>query len=545
MSEIEQDEDRRAAYKEAAIELGKGIGIGLVPILGQAIDAYDTIESSIALYQAKAAEDKENAQFDFLLALVGWIPGPGDGVKKSLRIVNRNPDRFAPVLYDLLRFVLNECGIQTSPEALLEEIFNASALKARIDDIRQGVEDASAFQSLPESMQTVVRNSMLMASTNMPVLVGVVEKRLKKWRGKQRNSSAKEPSKGPAKQQPPKAEHSDTAKSGKDGNTPGHANTSVNAQIATQSLEGLTNEMLGISGEHIADYICAYEFGWGKDWQAHDKGAGGAWKNGTPGKNRLGKLSKGGSPKAKHVLYKLSDGANGTGIDAVWRADGQNGGKPYAIVEAKSTRDEDAPKFHRKTGNTRKPAVTSTLGVNAVADTSELIEPLEEETTSPSPEKEAKGKGKASGKAGGKSGKASGKFGKSTSTSTRGSQKNEKTGESQSAKSKGAVKDVLVQMSHEWIHENIKKAVSDDIADEIRLKRSKSYSRHLFFSPAYHSEATKAHMIAKRDNLPETQHTEHKAFHYDDDEVRKAVNKRKASLQKKYGNNIPSLKAEK
>jgi hypothetical protein len=194
------------------------------------------------------------------LALIGWIPGPGDGVKKSLRIVNRNPDRFAPVLYDLLRFVLNECGIKTSPEALLEETFNASALKARIDDIRQGVEDASAFQSLPESMQTVVRNSMVMASTNMPVLVGVVEKRLKKWRGKQRNSSAKELPKGPAKQQPPKAEHSDTAKSGKDGNTPGHANTSVNAQIATQSLEGLTNEMLGISGEHIADYW-AFEAG--------------------------------------------------------------------------------------------------------------------------------------------------------------------------------------------------------------------------------------------------------------------------------------------
>ena len=150
MSEVSQDADQQAAYREAAVELGKGIALGLVPFLGQAIDAYDTIESSIALYQAKSAEDTEDTQFDFLLALIGWIPGPGDGVKKSLRIVNRDPERFAPVLYDLLRFVLQECGIKTSPETLLEEIFNAGQLREQIDTIRQGVENSSVYSSLPE-----------------------------------------------------------------------------------------------------------------------------------------------------------------------------------------------------------------------------------------------------------------------------------------------------------------------------------------------------------------------------------------------------------
>ena len=52
------------------------------------------------------------------------------------------------------------------------------------------------------------------------------------------------------------------------------------------------------------------------------------------------------------------------------------GGKPYAIVEAKATRDEDAPKFMRKINNTRKPSITSTLGVNGITDPSELIEPF-------------------------------------------------------------------------------------------------------------------------------------------------------------------------
>ncbi|OZZ70897.1 hypothetical protein CDA36_06580, partial [Klebsiella pneumoniae] len=73
-------------------------------------------------------------------------------------------------------------------------------------------------------------------------------------------------------------------------------------------------------GEHIADYICAFEFGWGKDWDGHDKGSDGNWLEGVPSASKMGKLSAGGSPKAKHVLYKLTDGANGTGIDAVWRA---------------------------------------------------------------------------------------------------------------------------------------------------------------------------------------------------------------------------------
>ncbi|NAT39001.1 hypothetical protein CU661_18485, partial [Pseudomonas syringae pv. actinidifoliorum] len=91
-------EDRSDAYQEAAVELAKGIALGAVPFLGQAIDAYDTIESSIVLYNAESTGGKEDAQFDLLMAIIGWIPGPGDGLKKSLRIVNKDPERYAPVL---------------------------------------------------------------------------------------------------------------------------------------------------------------------------------------------------------------------------------------------------------------------------------------------------------------------------------------------------------------------------------------------------------------------------------------------------------------
>ena len=86
-----------------------------MPFLGQAIDAYDTVESAIRVYQSETAASKEEAQFDLVLAIIGWIPGPGDGVKKSLRLVNRDPERFAPVLFDFGIHAI--CGTRVTDEA--------------------------------------------------------------------------------------------------------------------------------------------------------------------------------------------------------------------------------------------------------------------------------------------------------------------------------------------------------------------------------------------------------------------------------------------
>lgn len=99
-----------------------------------------------------------------------------------LSLVNKDLQRFAPVLFDLLRFVLQECGIQTSPEALLDAVFDAAKLKVQITEVKQGVEDASAFKSLPQWMQVAVSDTLNMAQQNMPRMVGVEQKRLTKWK---------------------------------------------------------------------------------------------------------------------------------------------------------------------------------------------------------------------------------------------------------------------------------------------------------------------------------------------------------------------------
>lgn len=370
--ELDEDEDqidpqaqKNAAYEEAVVELAKGIALGAVPFLGQAIDAYDTIESAIRVYQAETAATKEEAQFDLVLAIIGWVPGPGDGVKKSLRLVNRDPERFAPVLFDFLRFVLEECGIRTSPEELLAKIFNAGALSSQLDEIIEGVKDSSAFEALPNELQVMTMNVLVIARDNLPSMLGIVERRLLSWRRKQRNSSAMTSDNGqPAIEKKPKGEARDNAE-GKDSPINAKHNQIDTQKTRKHPIEGIDNAILSVAGEHIADYYCYEKLGWGTGWEAHDLGGAGQWMGAKPGAQVAGKLSRGGSPKDHHKLFKLTDPAFGTGIDAVWCANGcaNNDGKPFAIIDAKAsaTGKNKKPKYMSKPGNTRKPGISSLL----------------------------------------------------------------------------------------------------------------------------------------------------------------------------------------
>lgn len=521
-----------SAYEEAAVDLGKSIALGAVPVLGQLIDLYDTLESALALHLAQTDEDKDNAKFDLLLAIVGWVPGPGDGVKKSLRLVNRDPQRYAPVLFDLLRRVLHLAGIETSPEALLQGIFDSGYLRAQMDRIQQGVRDYSGFKALPQATQTAVMSVLAAAAASIPAMVSIVEKRLLVWKRMQRNSSAREPAQGRARRDKPEKTDPDVHKTGKDGASHGHAGESVKAVVAEKALHELTNEAVGISGEHIADYICAQTFKWGTDWQKHDDGAEGQWTEGKPDNTKLGKLSQGGSPKTGGALYRLDDGPNGTGIDAVWRAGGNNGGKPYAIVEAKATKDEDAPKFAKLPGSKRKPSIKSKLADNAPdlnPQAKDLVEPNDDDQ-----------KGNPAASSGAKSSKPSGsrkKLGGGAAPANGGAN----TTTSASAK---APREILVQMSHEWIKENLARAVGGALRDNVLAK---GYSRHLFYAPYWHPSCSpKAHMVARHDRKPPSEHANHDAYHYDDAKVKAAVNYRKAKLRAKPEfANVLSLQEEK
>nr|WP_244999395.1 hypothetical protein [Pseudomonas viridiflava] len=405
-------------------------------------------------------------------------------------------------------------ALKTSPEELLKQVFDAGKLRGELDDIITGVKGSSTFQGLPNWAKTSVVTVLAASRDNMPAIVGVVEKRLVKWKGMQRNSSAASSgSSHPKRVEKPASKDTTVAAQGKENASGTHSNQVEASRVGLQAPSSILNEGLGVSGEHIADYICAVEFGWGKDWDGHDKGSDGKWLEGLPSGSKMGKLSKGGSPKARHVLYKLTDGANGTGIDAVWRADpATNYGKNFAIVEAKASRDEDGPKFMRKVNNTRQPGVASKLGVSGATDPSELLEPLELEQEAPPAKK-------------------SGKFSRSKSSPPAYCEKKQIYKKP---------KQILVQMSTEWIRANIESAVPKTLVYQILG----SYSRHLFYAPLYHpKQSPKDHALARLNNTDETTHANHSAFHYNDQEVKSFVNKRKKSLATKYGK-LSSLNIE-
>ncbi|MCO6524282.1 MAG: hypothetical protein J6562_04580 [Candidatus Schmidhempelia sp.] len=128
----------------------------------------------------------------------------------------------------------------------------------------------------------------------------------------------------------------------------------LTARIKSQFNNINMNFVIGGVGEHIADYYCLEELGWGKgQWEGHDKGKQGKWRS-MPGSLYLGKLNNG--KKLKHN----SEIGNESGIDGFWRADPlTNQGKKYAVVEVKATAGVARP--------TTK-YVASRLGVLKVTD---------------------------------------------------------------------------------------------------------------------------------------------------------------------------------
>ena len=506
------DAAQQDAYIEAGEELGKSIAIGLVPVLGQAIDIYDTLESAWRLYGAEKPEAKDEAKFDIVLSLVGWIPGPGDGIKKSLRLVNKNPQRFAPVLFDLLRRVLEICRVDTSPEELLEKVFNAGSLQSQLKEVQATIEASELYQSFSPESRDRLKVIFNMVHSQLPAMVGIVERRLLKWKSVQSNSSAKAQPDGKITTDKPAKKDGTVATNGQQRVASATSNGSLRSVVAAEATK-LASDIAGVLGEHITDYHCAEVLGWGNRWQGHDKGAAGKWAGEAPSKNTEGKLSN------RTHLFRLGLETNGQGIDAVWRANSNNGGKPYAIVEAKSEVDllKQMPGYLKKDPKSkRQPSITGKLGVNGIPKAVELLEPHADSSEGSISSTSVK--------------KGTKKGGGNTIKSTQPSSTKKP--------------EIIVQMSHEWIQKNLVGSVG---ALMDRVIQGSGYRRHLFYvamwtgSAQEHAKAVLNNTMA--DSSTHSNHDLPSAVHYQDVKVKEAVNQRKATLRKKYGN-LPSLQAE-
>jgi len=510
---------QQEVYLEALEEIATTVALGVLPGVAQAIDVYDTLESIWRLHSSPKAVDKEEAQFDLVLALIGWVPLVGDGVKKSFRLVNKKPERFGPVLLDVIRNICDKAGIKTDPVAYIDDMLNSGFLSGQLNTAKAGIRDSWLYKELTPTQQGVVDGAFDTLISQLPNFVGIVEKRWKRWKGLQRNNSAQPHLVDAKNKRTDKPGNSDADVNAKGKSTPnaGSTFTSINGEVAMKTLEKIAQKEIGILGEHITDYYLYEKRKWGGTWHRHDVGGGGEWKQ-RPDKDHPGKLNE------QTLLNQLfAPKAHGTGIDGVWRvpASGlQTGGKRYAIVEAKASKVHVAKTNRDK----NKVNVKSKLGTASLKEAAEESAPKAEELLEPDVNDETASNRQTVQKG---NNKKKGKEDKKTSSNLPApSAKRTETGDN--------TPHGIVQMSHEWITQNLTNSVGKSLAEDIKTR---GYSRHLFYTPFYtvsgwqHFEA-----LVAADPNNHSAHENHDIWpnhQFDDSQIEKAVKEKTSALQKK------------
>ncbi|MHA6874962.1 hypothetical protein [Ralstonia pseudosolanacearum] len=502
------DTDQQA-IQDAVEQIGLSMAANAFPLFYVAQNAYDTSESVWNVWNARNSTDeltKIETGIDLVFAVVGWVPVVGAGVKRTFRLVNHKSEIYGPVLFDILRLVLQKAGVHTSPEELVDKLFDASGLKKLLTESREHIEHSWLYRRMPTSAQLTFNQALAWVEVNLPYwLTQFVERKLLHWKKKQPNSSAESNLERRRTTDKPAAK-GEEAKQGHERAKSSPSTGVVNAKLAVADI---TSGITGILGEHIADYYCYEHLRWGSGWAKHDEGTMGEW-SARPGTATLGKLNDAGK------LNKLFDlKPRGHGIDGVWRADpASNDGKPYAVVEAKSSKVDTPmadPTAKRNMGGKLGLANRVKDAVRPAAD--ELIEPpVSEQGAGPVPT--APTGGKPGGRRNGPRKQAPPADG----------------GEGRSAPQQ--TPDKMVQMSHEWILHNLPDAVPlPAIRSDIRRK---GYSRHILYVPFYlptgvvHEAA-----LLKGDEHNHADHAIPPTHHYHDTEVATAVASKERKLQGK------------
>ncbi|AOX99746.1 hypothetical protein [Jeongeupia sp. USM3] len=294
--------------------------LGLVPGVGQAIDARDILKALVVLASNPTSP---SGWFDLITALIGLIPGGGDAVKRSLRGV-----KAGALSLDGLFTSMRKLGIG-NPEKLLAECLDMGKLKKYLDEML-------ANPTLRNMLDADTTRMLDRIRQNMAKQFDQFKKEVDGWIAKSRNNAAdanrRKPT-TPANQQKPETqivgqEGSASSKAKPDqavtGTSPGSRASKIDAG---DLLKTLGNKATGILGEHMADYVCQQRWGGSA---LHDAGRVSTNKLNDAGE--LVQLWPTTFSKAGVAALR----ARGRGIDAVWQTGGKTG-KPYAIVEAKAS----------------------------------------------------------------------------------------------------------------------------------------------------------------------------------------------------------------
>lgn len=280
--------------------------IGCIPVVGQIVDARDIIKG---LVEVAAAPASPLAWFNLITALIGLVPGGGDAVKRGLRAVKSRAIPIDDLLDTIRRFYKGD------PEKALKEALDLGRLQRLLNQILDN-------PALTRRLSPEVRRSIDQIQRNLNRQFAAFKREVDSWLPQARKTSAEpSPVRGRAAPatKPGTQVQAGTQGRRQDGGSSASPNTPNAAQQRTARWKSLSAKVLGVLGEHMADYHCQDIKGWGAKMH-HDA-------NGV----NTAKLNDGG-----HLVQLWPCIPRGRGIDAVWRS---GGAKPYAIIEAKASFD--------------------------------------------------------------------------------------------------------------------------------------------------------------------------------------------------------------
>lgn len=233
--------------------------IGCIPVLGQLVDARDIIKG---LIEVSAAPASPAAWFNLIMALIGLIPGGGDAAKRSMRAIKSGAVHTDELL-DMIRRLY-----KGDPEKLLKDVLDVSKLRKQLDQILSNPRLRAHLG--PEASKRVDA-----IQSNLNKQFDAFKKEIDDWLTKGRRTSAQGGTSTKASTGTPSAKPNTQAKSGVQAKTKqgdaASANTPNAATQRTTRFKSLTQKVLGVLGEHMADYHCQDVKGWGVKVR-HDSG---------------------------------------------------------------------------------------------------------------------------------------------------------------------------------------------------------------------------------------------------------------------------------
>ena len=335
----ESTQDEKNAYAEIMGDMAYAVASSIPPF-SLAVAASEVAKAGWDLYNAKDnSPEASQAKFQLLMGIICVVPGVGGGFRLAFKSLIRKPQFYGPVMFDVVVAILEEANrlfkmdLPLNPEKYLTQMIDVPVLQGYLDDIRvKSVAELSEYTAarwlgLPEKLDEFLRAVSGQLTTIIEdVLAPAVRIAIERCIMRRKNSAtsshvtAKNTNSG----------STTTKKSSTPTVTKSRGN--LTARIKSQFNNINMNFVIGGVGEHIADYYCLEELGWGKgQWEGHDKAKQGTWKQ-SPSSLHLGKLNDG-----KKLNHNSAIG-NDTGIDGLWRADPlTNQGKKYAVIEAKAT----------------------------------------------------------------------------------------------------------------------------------------------------------------------------------------------------------------